>query len=253
MTSNQTPSTFRMRIDRLLLRFARNWLRIVVVVIGIYATLPVVAPIMMNAGLQAPARVIYTLYSPFCHQFAFRSFFIGGEQPVYPRELAGTDYQPYEAFVSGSPFFESVGDPRIFSVELMTVSRAFIGDRQMGYKTALCQRDVAIYWALFAGGLIYLAAGRRIRPVPIWLYVILGLGPIGIDGFSQLLGYPPFELWEARETTPVFRVVTGTIFGFMNAWLIFPHLDRAMMETKYEIEGKLDGNPTEQNAELLVD
>jgi uncharacterized membrane protein len=63
------------------------------------------------------------------------------------------------------------------------------------------------------------------------LYIFVGLGPIGLDGFSQLLGYPPFNFWEVRETEPIFRVATGGVFGLMNAWLGFPYIERAMQDT----------------------
>ena len=63
--------------------------------------------------------------------------------------------------------------------------------------------------------------------------------PIGIDGLSQLLGYPPFNFWPARETLPAFRIVTGVLFGLMNAWLGLPYLELSMRETREQIESKL--------------
>src|SRR5690606_40629816 len=38
------------------------------------------------------------------------------------------------------------------------------------------------YSAIFIGGLIYAypPVRRRLRPAPLWLYALLGLGPIGI-------------------------------------------------------------------------
>jgi uncharacterized membrane protein len=88
-------------------------------------------------------------------------------------------------------------------------------------------------------GVGFLFVRKRLRPVPIVLYVLLGLGPIGLDGFSQLLGYPPFEFWPPRETVPEFRVITGMLFGFMNVWLAFPHLERSFVESAQEAEDYL--------------
>ena len=62
---------------------------------------------------------------------------------------------------------------------------------------------------------------------------------IGIDGFSQLLGYPPFNLWPPRETLPAFRVITGALFGIMNAWLALPYLEQSFRTTREQIEFKL--------------
>ena len=80
---------------------------------------------------------------------------------------------------------------------------------------------------------------RRLRPVPLWLYFILGVAPIGIDGFSQLLGYPPFNIWEPRETLPFFRVLTGIFFGAMTGWLGFAYIEQSMQDARREIEAKL--------------
>ncbi len=108
----------------------------------------------------------------------------------------------------------------------------------MGYKVTLCARDISIYIAMLIGAILYRGVRRRLRPAPLLIYVILGLGPIGIDGFSQLLGYPPFNFWPPRETEPVFRVVTGALFGLMNVWLGFPYLELSFRETRMELEAK---------------
>jgi uncharacterized membrane protein len=262
MTTTPQPSperAFARGVNRFTLRFARNWLRIALVILGLYSLLPIVTPVLMKIGLQTPARVLYTLYSPFCHQFAFRSLFLFGDQPAYPRAIARSDLNDYEPYAAADPAFQAAyaywyqvyrdepltapptdQDLLTFSPWLQFASRDFVGNEQMGYKTALCARDVGIYLALFVGGLIYSipVVRRRLRPVPIVLYALLGLTPIAIDGFSQLLGYPPFNLWTPRETTPIFRVLTGVIFGFMTAWLMYPYFEAAMRDTQAQIEAK---------------
>jgi len=222
--------------------------------------LPWVAPILAKQGFGKSADFIYTLYSPFCHQFAFRSPFLFGEQAFYPRSAAGAGYRPFEAYASESEAFleqyrnwaayfgsrapappgtvDGLGE---FSIAQQFAARHFIGDDAFGYKTSLCARDLAIYTMIFIGGLIYRRYRWRVRPLPLWLFVIAGLGPAGLDGFSQLLSYPPFELWPVRETAPVFRVVTGGLFGLMSAWLGFPYIERSMQELKEALEAKLAG------------
>jgi len=236
--TKHAEKNFARRLNLILLWITRHWLRVALTLLGIYVTLPVIAPTLMHFGATAPAKVLYTLYSPFCHQFAFRSFFLYGEQPFYPRADTGSDLKPFELYVPGLPEFAGV-DPNNW-VQLQLRSRAFLGNEQMGYKMTLCARDISIYVALFIGGLIFSHpyVRRRLRPVPIMLYILLGMGPIAIDGFSQLLGYPPFNLWPPRETLPVFRVLTGAIFGFMNAWLGFPYLEISMQETRAQLEEK---------------
>lgn len=251
-----TQGRFRCRAarrrDQLLLAICRRWLGIVTLLIFLYVALPFVAPVMMKVGLQAPARVLYTLYSPFCHQFAFRSFFIGGQRSVWPRELAGQDAVAFEDAALASPTFLGLfaryagmdagaisrADLEAYTPALQFAARAFPGDEIFGYKLTLCERDIVIYGAMLIGALLYGRWRSRLRPAPIWLYVLLGLAPIGIDGFSQLLGYPPFSLWQPRESTPVFRVVTGALFGLMNVWLGFPWLEISFQELREPLEAR---------------
>jgi uncharacterized membrane protein len=253
MTTSSSNKRRAIRLNQIVLSLTRHWLRIVLIILGIYGFLPVVAPTLMKLGVTGPAQIIYTLYSPLCHQFAFRTIFLYGEQPFYPRYNTGSPLIPFETYVSQLPEFAPdriyslfgsptrVGDIYSFTPGFQAAAREFLGDPQMGYKMTLCARDIGIYWALFAGGLIYSipTVRRKLRPVPIWLYVLLGIAPIAIDGFSQLLGYPPFNLWPPRETLPAFRVVTGALFGLMNAWLGFPYLELSISETRRQVETKL--------------
>ena len=207
----------------------------------------------MHVGLTGPAQAIYTIYTPLCHQFAFRSWFLFGEQPAYPRAAANvTDLKPYEAYSTdvnqGSPSPINLAD---WTQSMQLLSKSFIGDQRMGYKVAICERDIGIYGALFLGGLVFAIpyVRRRLRPVPLWLYFLLGIAPIGIDGFGQLLSEPPFSLWAVRETTPFFRTLTGVLFGLMNAWLALPYLEQSAHEVADEIQAKFDKRRQREQSE----
>lgn len=205
---------------------SRHWLAVLNGLIGLYVLLPFVAPMLMANGITRPAAAIYRIYSPTCHQMAFRSVFIGGEQVVYPREHAETlaDLTSFEEYAQHLEEFHGSSLDGLGS-DLMLAARGFNGNEQMGFKTAICQRDLAIFGALFIGGLIFAGLHKRIRirPMPLWLFVLLGMGPIGFDGFSQLFSYyiPALAF---RESPPFMRIGTGLIFGFAAAWLIFPYL-----------------------------
>lgn len=238
------------RVDRFLYAFSRRWLTVFNVVVALYVTLPVVAPVLMKAGVTGPARAIYTLYSPMCHQMASRSFFLFGEQVAYPRAIADSDLTPIEAYMPNLPEFANVPtDPAAWPAFLMP-ARQFVGNEQMGYKMALCERDIAIYSFVLLGGLLYGLVRRRlrIRPLPLWAFVIIGMGPIGLDGFSQLFSQygaalEPLafldNLLPLRESTPLLRTLTGAIFGFMLVWLTFPHIDVGMQGTERDLARKL--------------
>ena len=98
------------RADRLIYRFSRHWLAIFNIVVAIYVSLPVLAPVLMSSGINGPARLIYSIYSPLCHQMASRSFFLGGEQyadfyaritATFVSILADEDWQNLAVFAHG--------------------------------------------------------------------------------------------------------------------------------------------------------
>lgn len=211
---------------------SRHWLLLFNLVVGLYVALPILAPMLMEAGLTTPARIIYTAYSPMCHQMAFRSFFLGGEQPVYPRALAGASrVKPFEAYAASLSEFQNI--PSEDWPDYFLAARRFLGNAQMGYKMALCERDISIFGALLVGGLIYAVARRRlvVRPLPIVWFVLIGMVPIGLDGFSQLLGYYGLSIpqlahiFPLRESAPWLRSLTGAWFGLCVAWLALPNID----------------------------
>jgi uncharacterized membrane protein len=218
--------------------FSRHWLAAFSLVVLVYAGLPFVAPTLMKVGATGPARVIYTLYSPFCHQFAFRSFFLYGPQAAYPRELAGTDLVPY-----GEVTGLDEGD--------VITARQYVGDETVGYKTALCERDIGIYVGILVAGLVYgvIRNRRSVKPLPLKYWFLLGIVPIALDGGTQLisqLGVFPFP---PRESTPLLRTATGLLFGAMNVWMAYPHVNEAMKDTNKTTSAKIA--VAEQRSEQL--
>ncbi len=216
------------RADRLSYWIANRWLLALNLLVFLYVGLPFLAPILMNAGLPALARPIYGVYGFACHQMAFRSWFIGGEQSAYPREAAQV------------PGLQTYGTASGQDEDSLLAARGFIGNEQMGYKVAFCQRDVAIYAAMLLFGLLYAATGRRLPALPWYLWVVIGMGPVGLDGFSQLLSQlPGWAFWDYRESTPLLRTLTGAIFGFTTAWFGFPVIGETMAETRLALATKI--------------
>jgi uncharacterized membrane protein len=209
--------------------FSHHYMVIVNMFTFLYVFLALLAPVMMKVGWERPAKVIYKVYSPLCHQLAFRSFFLFGEQIYYPRELAN---------VEG---ILTYGQATGLSETNIGEARSFLGNETLGYKTALCQRDLAIYGAMLLFGIIFSLTGKKIKPLPWYLWLILGLGPIGLDGFSQLLsqtGLAIFEWLPLRESTPLLRTLTGAFFGLATAWFGIPYLEESVMENRREMHLK---------------
>jgi uncharacterized membrane protein len=246
--------TFVIRADRIIYGFSRRWLSIFNLAAAIYVGLPILAPILMNWGITGPARAIYVVYSPMCHQMASRSFFLFGQQYAYPRDLAGTSLQPIESYTASIPEFAEV-DPDNW-VDFTLAARRFVGNEQLGYKMALCERDIAIYGFVLIGGLLYglLRNRYRVKPLPLIAFFIIGILPIGLDGFSQLFSYwaTPIDgsapagiqaiigsVFALRESTPFLRVFTGALFGLSLAWLAYPHVNEGMKATERDLERKL--------------
>jgi uncharacterized membrane protein len=216
--------------DRFMSWLSRHYLAIVNLFILMYFGLPILAPVLMKSGAIFPANVIYTIYKPLCHQFGFRSFFLFGEQAYYPLQEAG---------MSGVKTFEEVTgltDLRNPAALSRWQARQFTGNETVGYKMALCERDMAIYGAILLFGLVYAATGRRIKPLHWMLWILLGMVPIGLDGFSQLFSQIEWSWLQSllpyRESTPFLRVLTGALFGFTTAWFAFPYMEESMAETR---------------------
>ena len=85
-------------------------------------------------------------------------------------------------------------------------------------------------------GLLYGLTGRRLPQLHWTLWILLAIGPIGLDGFSQL--FAQFEwpflvsILPYRESTPFLRVLTGGMFGFFTAWFAYPNIEETMQETR---------------------
>ena len=187
--------------DGLVLFIARHWLAMFTIAWTIYLVLPFLAPTFARIGWTAPAQVIYSIYSFTCHQLPDHSYFLFGPTPT-PDEA-----QLVAAGMSASP--------NLF------LQRVFIGNESVGYKVALCQRDVAIYAGVVVAGLLFAALRRRVRRLPLSLYLLLLL-PIAIDGGSQLIGL--------RESNWLLRTLTGALFGAASVWIAYPYIDDAMQD-----------------------
>ncbi len=183
-------------IIRTVAAVAKHWLFLITVVFAIEAMLPILAPVLMATSHVTAAQLIYTLYAPFCHQLPERSFFLFGPQSTYTLHelevLVGSD-----------------------------VPLRYIGNPAIGFKVAACQRDTAIYLALWAASLAFIPLRRRLRPLPIKFFILLCV-PMAVDGLGQLL-----MLW---KSTSFSRVVSGTLFGIACVWLSYPYIEAGMQD-----------------------
>src|SRR5438128_183333 len=105
-----------------------HWLLTLNLAVGLFLGGALAAPLLSATGLRSAASARYAAYHLTCHQWAFRSFFLFGEQPVYSQQtLADSGVDPF----------------------------AFVGSPALGWKMACCERDLAIYVGLLVVGLVY--------------------------------------------------------------------------------------------------
>jgi uncharacterized membrane protein len=191
-------------LDRQIYRLARHWLAVFNVLTGLYVLLPVLAPVLMAAGAPQVGRLIYFAYRPACHQLPERTFFLFGPQPNYTLD---------ELWATGL----------VDAADGLLARQRFLGAAQIGWKMAICQRDIAMYGALFAGGLVFGLLRKHVRPLSLLGYALC-LVPMFIDGSTQLVGL--------RESTAFLRVVTGSLVGLGTVWVLYPRLDSAFAEVR---------------------
>lgn len=216
--------------DKFTFWLSRHYMLVFNLFLALYVGLPWLAPIFDKAGWQGPASIVYTIYKPLCHQLAYRSWFLFGEQAVYPRQLAGLEgLQTYEQVTGLNP-----ADT--------LAARIFIGDELLGFKMALCERDLAMYGSILLFGLLFSLTGNRLRHIPFLAWVLIGILPIALDGFSQLPGLLAVNVpaWlPIRESTPLLRTITGFLFGFTTGWYGFPIVEESMRDTRQLLARKI--------------
>lgn len=230
--------------------FSRHWLLVINVLVGLYVSLPWLAPVLMNLGVSwstLTGKAIYLIYSTQCHQLPERSYFLFGPKVMY--SLA----EVQAAWVN-------TNNPAIL--------RQFIGNDAMGWKVAWSDRMVSIYTGLLVAGCLFALVRRWLRPLPGWGFVAFIL-PMAIDGGTHLVsdiagignGFRDSNAWLAALTGNILpvafyagdalgsfnswmRLVTGIPFAIGCVWLTYPQLEREFAGATSQIREKF------QNARL---
>src|SRR5260370_19730586 len=102
----------------------RHWLLALNAALCAFLVGAFAAPILMAAGWRPAADALYAAYHLTCHQWAFRTFFLFGQQ------------QPI-----------SIYDQQQLT-DLALDPFTFVGNPSLGWKMGFCERDLAIYLGL---------------------------------------------------------------------------------------------------------
>lgn len=213
----------------------RRWLALLILALGVWTLTPWLAPLFMHWGWTGPGRVVYAVYSLFCHQMPQRSWFLFGESFTYSLDQIGVIW-PDTTTALGV--------------------RGFIGTPEMGWKLAWSDRMVSFYGGFFLFGLLCLALRGRIlrsRWQMSWRWLVVLLLPIALDGVSHMIsdlaglgvGFRETNAWLAVLTNytfpPLFydgdewgsfnslmRLITGLLGSSALIFWAFPLIDRSM-------------------------
>ncbi|HDN79059.1 MAG TPA: DUF2085 domain-containing protein [Chloroflexi bacterium] len=189
-------------INLFIYHLAKHWLLLVNLAVALYVFPAIGAPLLMWNHYERPARAIYFFYSFACHQLPERSFFIGPHLTYSLDEIRNFIGEQADSVIQ---------------------RRRFIGNEEVGYKMAMCQRDIAIYLTILMAGIAFTFVRKRLEPLSFRSFLVLCI-PIAVDGITQLMGL--------RESTPPGRVFSGALFGIALVWLTYPRLEMAFEEIR---------------------
>jgi uncharacterized membrane protein len=207
---------------------SRYWISIFLLVYGGFTALPFLAPVLIQAGWQQPAKLIYLIYSFVCHQLPERSFFLFGPRFSYSLAEIQANWQ-------------ATSDPLIL--------RQFIGSPALGWKVAWSDRMVWLYGSVWLFALLWWLVGRPARRIS-WQWAAVLAVPLLVDGGTHLVsdmsglyqGFRYTNAWLAgltRSALPtefylgdawgsfnaLMRLLTSLPFSFGLVWLVFPYLE----------------------------
>lgn len=181
----------------------------------VYVGIAVLAPVLFHENHKRAGWLINSVYHFSCHQRPERSLFLFGKQLTYPIEELRE--HGYNGVIIGYPF---------------------VGDDKIGYKTALCVRDLFMYTTIGITGLLICSNRLKIK---FRGWMVMGFIPMSLDGgiqfFSEFMYYTQ-ERWGLDLAKPFYlsnnvtRAVSGTIFGFTFSILLIGELKKVLTEEK---------------------
>lgn len=175
------------------------------ILVFVYVGVAFLAPILLKNGYVNIATPIYEVYEKFCHQRVERSIFLFGEKTFYTvRDLKEDDYIPDSSESDLYPEYYGHG---------------FNGNDDIGFKVAICIRDVAMYLS-FAFVLLFLSiTGVRMFSWNIvWILIFPIFLDIGIQMIIEKLRLGGIYLDYINSILK--RIITGGLAGIGSAFAL---------------------------------
>lgn len=175
------------------------------VLVFLYVFVAFLAPISMKYGYESIGKGIYELYERFCHQRVERSLFIFGKSSFYTvAQLQEYDYLPSTSDSNSYPIY---------------FGHDYVGNEDIGYKVAICVRDIGLYLAFAISGILI---GLKKRTSVPWKWVVILILPIfldiGLQWIVEIFRIDTF-LWFVNDLNK--RWVTGILAGIGSSLGLF--------------------------------
>ncbi|HRQ40935.1 MAG TPA: DUF2085 domain-containing protein [Chloroflexota bacterium] len=224
-------------LQKLVYGLARYWYFLFMAAASIFLILGFLAPALQAQGYDEAGTAVYRFLAPHNHQLPQRSYFLFGQSGFL------RSYSLEQIIAFGA-------DPQQL--------QAFTGNAQIGYKTALNHRMIAIFAGMVMGGLVW--GLRRGRPsLSLFAFLLFTL-PLLLDSFSHMAseagsGFRDSNNWLVILTggmgTAVFytgttigtanwwlRTLTGLLFGLGLVWFTFPRFANYFAGVRMQLERK---------------
>jgi uncharacterized membrane protein len=188
-----------------------------------------------------PGKLIYLIYSFFCHQLPQRSYFLFGDKFSYTLAEIQAAWR---------------------STNNIVILRQFIGNAHMGWKIAWSDRMVSMFTSLWLFGILWGSVKQKNKRISWWILILLLL-PLAVDGTTHFIsdmagigqGFRDSNSWLAVLTqhslsvsfyagdawgsfNAWMRIISGILFGFGMVWFGFPHIDEVFKDSGLAIEYK---------------
>lgn len=204
-----------------------HWFETFLIVYGLWVLAPFLAPFFMHFGWTGAGKVVYFIYSFFCHQLPERSFFLFGGKSMY-------------SLAEIQSVWQNTANPLVL--------RQFTGNEAMGWKIAWSDRMISFYTSVWLFALVAYPMRRSIKTLPWWGFLLLLL-PIAVDGVTHAIsdlagigiGFRDTNMWLAALTNDQFsaafyvgdalgsfnslaRFISGVLAGLGIVWFVFPYI-----------------------------
>jgi uncharacterized membrane protein len=210
-----------------------HWFQLFLAIYGLWVFTPFLAPVFMKIGWDGAGRIIYLIYSFFCHQLPERSIFLFGQKSMYSLGEIQAAWQ-------------DTINPMIL--------RQFVGNESMGWKIAWSDRMISFYTSIWFFGAAWWPLRYKVKRLS-WIGFALLLLPMALDGGTHAIsdlaglghGFRDTNQWlaviagnllpasfYAGDALGSFnswgRLLSGILAGLGIAWLLFPFMFQSQRE-----------------------